>query len=36
LLPLKSDPLAFAAELRPQSPSIVVDQATIPRPRMLP
>jgi 1,4-alpha-glucan branching enzyme len=31
--PLKSDPLAFAAELRPQTASIVVDQNTIQRPQ---
>jgi 1,4-alpha-glucan branching enzyme len=36
MLPLKSDPLAFAAELRPQSASIVIDRAAIPRPQMLP
>src|SRR5262249_61305155 len=36
LLPLKSDPLAFAAELRPQTASIVVDQNTIPRPQRSP
>ncbi|HEY7247233.1 MAG TPA: 1,4-alpha-glucan branching protein GlgB [Xanthobacteraceae bacterium] len=35
LLPLKSDPLAFAAELRPRTASIVVDHAKIPRPRAL-
>ena len=29
LLPLKSDPFAFAAELRPATASIVVDQSTI-------
>jgi 1,4-alpha-glucan branching enzyme len=33
LLPLKSDPLAFAAELRPSSASVVVDWDTVPRPR---
>ena len=37
LLPLKSDPVAFAAELRPQTASIVVDvqsiQAATPAPR---
>ena len=33
LLPLKSDPLAFAAELRPQTASIVVDQNAIQRPQ---
>ena len=35
-LPLKSDPLAFAAELRPKTASIVVDETTIPRPRPAP
>ena len=33
MLPLKSDPLAFAAELRPQTASIVVDPNTIQRPQ---
>jgi 1,4-alpha-glucan branching enzyme len=33
LLPLKSDPVAFAAELRPSSASVVVDWDTVPRPR---
>jgi 1,4-alpha-glucan branching enzyme len=32
MLPLKSDPVAFAAELRPQSASIVVDLDAILRP----
>jgi len=36
MLPLKSDPLAFAAELRPQTASIVVDQEAIPRPQPAP
>ncbi len=36
LLPLKSDPLAFAAELRPQTASIVVDQNVIGRPQASP
>ena len=36
LLPLKSDPLAFAAELRPQTASIVVDRDTIQQPRPAP
>jgi 1,4-alpha-glucan branching enzyme len=36
LLPLKSDPLAFAAELRPRTASIVVDRDTIERPRPTP
>jgi 1,4-alpha-glucan branching enzyme len=33
LLPLKSDPLAFAAEIRPSTASVVVDPAQIPVPR---
>jgi 1,4-alpha-glucan branching enzyme len=33
MLPLKSDPLAFAAEMRPQTASIVVDPAAVPRPQ---
>jgi hypothetical protein len=36
LLPLKSDPLAFAAELRPRTASIVVDRETIQRPQAAP
>jgi 1,4-alpha-glucan branching enzyme len=36
LLPLKSDPLAFAAEVRPQTASIVVDPNTVERPRTAP
>jgi 1,4-alpha-glucan branching enzyme len=36
MMPLKSDPMAFAAELRPQSASIVVDPSTISRPTTLP
>ena len=32
MLPLKSDPLAFAAELRPQTASIVVDLDALPQP----
>ena len=36
LLPLKSDPLAFAAELRPQTASIVVDQNAVQRPQPAP
>jgi 1,4-alpha-glucan branching enzyme len=32
LLPLKSDPVAFAAELRPLTASIVVDMANVPHP----
>src|SRR5262249_4709115 len=33
MLPLKSDPLAFAAELRPQTASIVVDLDALARPQ---
>jgi 1,4-alpha-glucan branching enzyme len=36
LLPLKSDPLAAAAELRPSTASIVVDPGTIPAPQPAP
>ncbi len=36
MLPLKSDPLAFAAELRPQTASIVVDLDAVPRPQAAP
>src|SRR4029450_800151 len=36
MLPLKSDPLGFAAELRPQTASIVVDQNAIQRPQPAP
>ena len=36
MLPLKSDPLAFAAEVRPQTASIVVDTNTLERPRPAP
>jgi 1,4-alpha-glucan branching enzyme len=36
LLPLKSDPLAFAAELRPQTASIVVDLNATRRPQPSP
>jgi 1,4-alpha-glucan branching enzyme len=32
LLPLKSDPVAFAGELRPRSASIIVDMSTMPHP----
>ena len=35
-LPLKSDPLAFAAEVRPKTASIVFDETRIPRPRPAP
>lgn len=36
MLPLKSDPMAFAAELRPQTASIVVDQTAVSRPQPAP
>ena len=32
LLPLKSDPMAFAAEVRPNTASIVFDETALPRP----
>jgi 1,4-alpha-glucan branching enzyme len=32
MVPLKSDPVAFAAELRPKTASIVVDPDAVPRP----
>ena len=32
LLPLKSDPLGFGAEMRPATASVVVDAAKLPRP----
>ncbi|MGO3929375.1 1,4-alpha-glucan branching protein GlgB [Rhodopseudomonas pseudopalustris] len=35
-LPQKSDPMAFAAELRPKTASIVVDQTRLPQPRPAP
>src|SRR5882672_1355902 len=35
-LPLKSDPLAFAAEVRPKTASIVFDEMKLPRPRPAP
>ncbi|WP_347264126.1 1,4-alpha-glucan branching protein GlgB, partial [Nitrobacter sp.] len=35
LLPLKSDPMAFAAEVRPNTASIILDQARLPRPAPL-
>ena len=35
-LPLKADPLAFAAEVRPKTASIVYDETRIPHPRPLP
>src|SRR5262249_51647963 len=31
MLPLKSDPIAFAAEVRPRTASIVVDMEAVPR-----
>jgi 1,4-alpha-glucan branching enzyme len=36
LLPLKSDPCAAFAEMRPSTASIVVDQTTLPRPKPAP
>jgi len=36
MLPLKSDPLAFAAEPRPRTASIVVDLDAVPRPQAAP
>jgi 1,4-alpha-glucan branching enzyme len=35
-LPLKSDPMMFAAELRPSTASIVLDQTRLPHPRPAP
>ncbi|MGJ4994055.1 1,4-alpha-glucan branching protein GlgB [Bradyrhizobium sp. HKCCYLS3077] len=35
-LPLKSDPMAFAAEVRPKTASIVVDETRLPRPQPAP
>jgi 1,4-alpha-glucan branching enzyme len=35
-LPLKSDPLAFATEVRPKTASIVFDEEKLPRPRPAP
>jgi 1,4-alpha-glucan branching enzyme len=35
LLPLKSDPVAFASEVRPSTASVVVDMARLPRPSAL-
>ena len=35
-LPLKSDPLAYATEVRPKTASIVFDEASLPRPRPAP
>ena len=35
-LPLKADPVAFAAEVRPNTASIVFDEAHLPRPRPAP
>jgi 1,4-alpha-glucan branching enzyme len=36
LMPLKSDPVGFAAEMRPSTASIVVDAAALPRPDSAP
>src|SRR3954468_164455 len=36
MLPLKSDPVAFAAELRPRTASIVLDLDSLPRPQPAP
>jgi 1,4-alpha-glucan branching enzyme len=36
MLPLKSDPVAFAAEVRPSTASVVVDAAKLPQPARLP
>ena len=33
MLPLKSDPVGFAAEMRPATASIVVDAAKLPQPQ---
>ena len=35
-LPLKSDPMAFAAEVRPNTASIVLDETKLPHPRPAP
>src|SRR5690242_499458 len=35
-LPMKSDPVAFAAEVRPKTASIVMDLAKVPQPRPAP
>src|SRR5436853_1989428 len=35
-LPMKSDPVAFAAEVRPKSASIVLDPAKLPQPQAAP
>jgi 1,4-alpha-glucan branching enzyme len=35
-LPMKSDPVAFAAEVRPKTASIVLDTTTLPQPRPAP
>ncbi|WP_315701102.1 MULTISPECIES: 1,4-alpha-glucan branching protein GlgB [unclassified Bradyrhizobium] len=35
-LPLKSDPMAFAAELRPKTASIVIDETRLPHPQPAP
>jgi 1,4-alpha-glucan branching enzyme len=36
LLPLKSDPMAFSAEMRPSTASIVFDETALPQPRPAP
>ena len=36
LLPLKSDPVAFAAEVRPATASIVINEEALPKPRPAP
>ena len=36
LLPLKADPVGFAAEVRPATASIVIDAGEVPKPRSLP
>ncbi len=36
MLPLKSDPMAFAAEVRPSTASVVIDAAKLPQPARLP
>jgi 1,4-alpha-glucan branching enzyme len=35
-LPLKSDPMAFAAEIRPSTASVIFDEEKLPRPRSAP
>ena len=36
MLPLKSDPVGFASEMRPSTASVVADAASLPRPRPAP